>query len=93
MILSVGNKESEKIFNLTFSRKFPREIQERAYHKLVAIHAAEALENLRQPPRNRLELLSGDLAGFHSIRINQQWRIIFRWVGKDASDVQITDYH
>ncbi|MEO7098643.1 MAG: type II toxin-antitoxin system RelE/ParE family toxin [Luteolibacter sp.] len=69
------------------------EIQERAYHKLVAIHEAVSLENLRHPPSNRLELLKGNLAGFHSIRINKQWRIIFRWEGQDARDVQITDYH
>ena len=93
MIVSFGDKESEKIFKLTFSRKIAPEIQERAYHKLVAIHEAASLENLRQPPSNRLELLKGKLAGFHSIRINKQWRIIFRWEEQDASDVQITDYH
>lgn len=93
MILSFENKESEKIFNLSFSRKIPRDIQERAYHKLIAIHEAESLENLRQPPSNRLEMLKGNLAGFHSIRINKQWRIVFRWEGKDTRDVQITDYH
>ena len=93
MIVSFGDKESEKIFNLTFSRKIASAIQERAYHKLVAIHEAVNLENLRQPPSNRLELMKGKLAGFHSIRINKQWRIIFRWEGQDARDVQITDYH
>lgn len=93
MILSFGDKESEKIFNLTFSRKIPREIQERAYHKLVAIHTAESLDNLRNPPGNRLEYLSGDLAGFHSIRINNQWRIVFRWEWSHANEVKITDYH
>ena len=93
MILSFADKESEKIFNLEFSRKLPREIQERAYHKLVAIHEAESLENLRNPPGNRLELLRGDLDGFHSIRINQQWRIIFRWEGNSAAEVKIADYH
>ncbi len=93
MIVSFADKESEKIFNLTFSRKIAPEIQERAYHKLVAIHEAVSLENLRQPPSNRLELLKGKLSGLHSIRINKQWRIIFRWEGQDAHDVQITDYH
>lgn len=93
MIVSFADKESEKIFNLTFSRKIAPEIQERAYHKLVAIHEAVSLENLRQPPSNRLELLKGKLAGLHSIRINKQWRIIFRWEGQDAHDVKITDYH
>ena len=93
MIVSFGDKEGEKIFNLAFSRKIPREIQERAYHKLVAIHAAESLDNLRNPPGNRLESLRGDLAGFESIRINNQWRIVFRSEGSHATDVKITDYH
>ena len=93
MILSLGDKESAKIFNLEFSRKLPREVQERAYHKLVAIHEAESLDNLRNPPGNRLEALRGDLDGFHSIRINQQWRIIFRWEASSAAEVKITDYH
>lgn len=93
MIVTFGDKECEKIFKLTFSRKIAPDIQERAYHKLVAIHEAVSLENLRQPPSNHLELLKGDLAGFHSIRIDKQWRIIFRWDGQDAHDVQISDYH
>ena len=93
MIRSFGDKVTGKIFSLGFSRKIPREIQERAYHKLVAIHEAEALENLRTPPGNRLEPLRGEMEGLHSIRINNQWRIVFRWEGKDAHDVKITDYH
>lgn len=93
VILSFGDKESEKIFNLTFSRKIPQEVQECAYHKLVAIHAAESLDNLRNPPGNRLEFLRGDFAGYHSIRINNQWRIIFCWEANHASEVKITDYH
>jgi len=93
VIVSFGDKDTEKIYNLTFSRKIAPEIQERAYHKLVAIHEAVSLENLRQPPSNHLELLKGKLTGFHSIRINKQWRIIFQWEGQDARNVQITDYH
>jgi len=93
VIRSFGEKETEKIFNLIVSRKIPREIQERSYHKLVAIHEAESLDNLRNPPGNRLELLRGTLEGLYSIRINNQWRITFRWEGKDAHDVKITDYH
>ena len=93
MIRSFGDKETERIFNLIASRKVPREIQERSYHKLVAIHEAESLENLRNPPGNRLEPLRGGLDGFHPIQINNQWRIIFRWEGKDAHEVKITDYH
>lgn len=93
MITGFGDKESDKIFRLEFSRKLPRDIQERAYHKLVAIHEAESLDNLRNPPGNRLEALRGSLDGFHSIRINNQWRIIFRWEASGASEVKITDYH
>jgi toxin HigB-1 len=93
VIRSFGDKETGKIFDLILSRKLPREIQERAYHKLVAIHEAESLENLRNPPGNRLEVLRGALQGLHSIRINNQWRIVFRWEGKDAYDVMIADYH
>ena len=93
MIINFGDKKSEKIFNLTFSRKVDSQIQERAYHKLVAIHEAISLENLRLPPSNQLESLKGKLTEFYSIRINKQWRIIFRWDGKDARDVQIIDYH
>ncbi len=93
MIQSFGDKETEKIFNLTSSRKIPSEIQERSYHKLVAIHEAESLENLRNPPGNRLEPLRGSMDGLHSIRINNQWRIVFRWEGKDAHEVKIADYH
>jgi len=93
VIRGFGDKETGKIFNLIVSRKIPRDIQERSYHKLVAIHEAESLDNLRTPPGNRLEPLRGALDGFHSIRINKQWRIIFRWEGKDAHDVKIADYH
>jgi proteic killer suppression protein len=93
VIRSFGNKETEKLFKLILSRKSPWQIQERAYHKLVAIHEAESLDNLRTPPGNRLELLSGSLEGSHSIRINNQWRIVFRREGTDAHHVTITDYH
>jgi Plasmid maintenance system killer protein len=61
--------------------------------KLVAVDAAEALEDLRVPPGNRLERLKGDRAGQHSIRVNDQWRICFRWVDGNAHDVEIVDYH
>lgn len=61
--------------------------------KLVAVDAAEALEDLRVPPGNRLEKLKGDRAGQHSVRVNDQWRICFRWAGGNAYDVEIVDYH
>jgi len=93
VIKSFGDTETEKVFNLDASRKLPGEIQTRAKVKLDQIHAASELNHLRVPPSNRLEKLSGNLRIFHSIRINQQWRIIFVWKDNHAHDVQITDYH
>ncbi len=72
---------------------FPAGIADAARAKLVILRSAGRLDALRSPPGNRLEPLKGDLAGFHSIRINDQWRIIFRWTGNDAEDVEIVDYH
>lgn len=93
MIVSFADAETEKVFGLIRSRKLPLEIQTRAKVKLDQIHAATDLGHLRVPPSNRLEKLAGNLAGFHSIRVNQQWRIIFRWQMPDAAEVRITDYH
>lgn len=93
MIESFGDKPTAKVFAGEFSRKLPGDIQARAKMKLNTIHLATELQHLAFPAGNRLEALRGDLAGFHSIRINQQWRIIFRWTGAGAHDVQITDYH
>ena len=73
-------------------RQFPPDVQTRAFRKLVSIDAAEQVEDLRQPPSNRLEKLKGQRAGQHSIRVNDQWRICFRWAG-GAHCVKITDYH
>ncbi len=75
------------------ARRFPPEIRRSALRKLQLIHRARDLNDLRVPPGNRLEALMGEWAGFHSIRINQQWRIVFRWEDGDAFDVMITDYH
>jgi proteic killer suppression protein len=86
-------KETEKIWKGGCSKKLPGEIQERAFLRLRQLHAADLLADLRLPPSNRLESLSGDLKGFWSIRINQQWRLVFRWNDGNASDVKITDYH
>jgi proteic killer suppression protein len=86
-------KESEKIWNGGRSKKLPGEIQERAFLRLRQLHAADLLMDLRFPPSNRLEALSGDLKGFWSLRINQQWRLVFRWIDGKASDVKITDCH
>ncbi len=93
MIKSFRDTETERVFNRLRSRKLPPDIQRRAFRKLRQIHAAIALADLRAPPGNRLEPLSGDLAGGHSIRVNQQWRICFRWSDGHAHDVGIVDYH
>lgn len=88
-----GLEETERVWQGQSSRKFPREIQVRALRKLRQLDAAATIEDLRNPPGNRLELLKGKRAGQMSIRINDQWRICFRWVEKDAEDVEIVDYH
>ena len=93
MIEDFSCKETEKIWNGGRSKRLPGEIQERAFLRLRQLHAAEILEDLRIPPSNRLESLSGDLKGFWSMRINQQWRLVFPWSDGKASDVGITDYH
>jgi len=93
MIKSFRNKETEKIFNRHFSKKIPSDIQHQARRKLVMIDAAPELIAIRIPPGNRLEALKGDRKGQHSIRINDQWRICFRFIDGDAYDVEITDYH
>lgn len=93
VIESFADAETEKVFNLLSSRKLPGEIQTRAKVKLDQLHAASELNHLRIPPSNRLEKLSGNLRDFHSIRVNQQWRIIFIWKDQHAHQVRITDYH
>ncbi|GFP31041.1 toxin HigB-1 [Candidatus Hakubella thermalkaliphila] len=81
------------MFNRERVRKFDLKLQRLAQRKLAILDAAETLDDLRVPPGNRLEKLSGDREGQHSIRINDQWRICFRWLDGDAHDVEITDYH
>ena len=93
MIKSFADKETEKLFKRQFSRKLPTDIQRSARRKLEILDAAEQLQDLRTPPANHLEKLSGDRAGQHSIRINQQWRICFEWREKDAHNGEIVDYH
>ena len=93
MIKSFRDKETEKIFSRQISRKLPQDIQRIARKKLVILDAAVQLNDLRTPPGNRLEALAIDRKGQHSIRINDQWRICFKWSGGDAYDVEITDYH
>lgn len=93
MIKSFKCKQTEKIFNGIFSKKFPPDIQRRALIKLRLINAAENITDLRRPPANYLEQLQGDRIGQYSIRINQQYRICFVWNDNKAYDVEIVDYH
>ena len=93
MIEAFSCKETEKIWNGGRSKKLPGEIQERAFLRLRQLHAADLLADLRIPPSNRLESLSGDLKSYWSIRINQQWRLVFIWNEGKATEVRITDYH
>ena len=92
MIRSFGDRKTERLFADQQVKEF-RGIARRAKRKLEAVHAAVSLEDLRVPPSNRLERLKGDLRQFHSIRINDQWQIIFRWIDGDAHEVAIVDYH
>lgn len=93
MINSFGDKESGKIWNGIGSKKLPNEIQDVARRKLRMINNAQDINDLRIPPANRLEKLKGDLQDYTSIRINDQWRIIFKWIHNDAYEVRIVDYH
>jgi proteic killer suppression protein len=93
VIRSFRCNETQRIWQGQSSRKFPGDIQDRALRRLRQLHAAATLEDLRNPPGNRLEVLKGNRAGQMSIRINEQWRICFRWAAGDAVDVEIVDYH
>lgn len=93
MIKSFACKETEQIFQGLVSKKLPFEIQKTARRKLLYLNDAENLQDLLAPPGNRLEKLRGNRAGQYSIRINDQWRICFEWVGQEAENVEIVDYH
>lgn len=93
MIRSFRDKDTQSVFLRERSRRLPIEVQRIAQRKLAILHAAESEQDLRVPPGNRLELLTGDREGQHSIRINDQWRICFRWGDGDTFDVEIVDYH
>jgi len=93
VIDSFASKETKKIFSGQVSRKLPRDIQKTARRKLLYLHDAEDILDLRAPPGNRLEKLSGGRAGQYSIRINDQWRICFKWIENTAQEVEIVDYH
>ena len=93
MIKSFRCRETEKLFLRERSRKFPLDIQRKAQRKLYLLDAAVSLSDLKMPPGNRLEALAGDRKGWHSIRINDQWRICFRWKDNDAHDVEVVETH
>ncbi|GAB6081103.1 type II toxin-antitoxin system RelE/ParE family toxin [Desulfuromonas carbonis] len=96
MIASFGDKLTEALYHGTSDkdlRRLPLEIVNRTLRKLDMLNAAHDVLDLRSPPGNRLEVLQGDLAGLFSIRVNDQWRIVFRWKGGNAYEVRLTDYH
>ncbi len=96
MIHSFGDAATEDLYHgrkTSRARRFPQTIILTALRKLDVINAARELVDLRMPPGNRLEALKGDQEGFYSIRINDQWRIIFRWANGGANEVSIIDYH
>ena len=93
MIQSFGNKETEKVWNGIRSAKLPNEIQQIARRKLRMLNNAQNINDIRIPPSNRLKKLKGKRKGYHSIRISDQWRILFKWAENSAIEVEITDYH
>jgi len=93
MIRSFGDRETEQLFNREKINKLPLTLQQRARNKLLIIHAATNEKDLNTPPGNRFEKLKGNRKGWCSIRINDQWRIIFKWNEGNAFEVTITDYH
>ena len=93
MIVSFADSNTAKVWQRESVKKFGSELQRAAYRRLLILDAADYLNDLRRPPGNRLEALQGNRDGQHSIRINDQWRICFRWTAAGAEDVEIVDYH
>jgi proteic killer suppression protein len=93
MIRSFRDGQAERLFRRERVKRFDQKLRRAALRKLLILDAAESLDDLAVPPANRLEKLLGDRKGQYSVRINDQWRICFRWEGGDAYDVEITDYH
>ncbi len=96
MIASFGDSATEDFYHnrpTNRARRFPPTIRSTALRKLDMLNAAHRLDDLRSPPGNRLEALRGDLQGYHSLRVNAQWRIVFRWINDTARDVSLVDYH
>lgn len=96
MIASFGDRATEDLYHgrpTARARRFPADVVEAALVKLDSLNGAAAMLDLRSPPGNRLEALKGDMKGLHAIRVNAQWRLVFRWLGNDAYDVRLNDYH
>ncbi len=96
MIHSFGNELAKDLFDdkqTKATRRFPGELRRAARRKLAYLHDAAELNDLKVPPANRLEKLKGNYSGFFSVRINDQWRVIFKWIDGNASEVSIVDYH
>ena len=93
VIVTFADGETERFYNLGRSRRIPPDVRNRAAMRLIQLNAAARIDDLRLPPSNRLEQLRGDRAGRWSIRINDQWRVCFRFQNGDAFDVEIADYH
>ena len=93
MIVSFADKETGRIWREERCRHLPPGIQQKALDRLQLLHAATRLEDLRVPPGNRLEALKGNRKGQHSVRLNERWRLCFRWQGGNAYEVEIADYH
>lgn len=93
MIRSFADRDTLRVFQRFHVKRFSFDIQRMAYRKMLVIDAAGSISDLRIPPGNRLEKLVGNRNGQYSIRINEQWRLCFKWKGNDAFDVEIADYH
>jgi proteic killer suppression protein len=93
VILSFKDKDTQCVFQRLSARRLPSDIHRAALRRLAYLHSAKTLKDLEMPPSNKLEGLSGDRLGQFSIRINNQWRICFKWTGNDAEFVEIVDYH
>jgi proteic killer suppression protein len=93
MIKTFKDRDTAGVYFGYFARHLPHQLQKIALRKLLVIDEARTINDLRMPPGNRLEELSGEMQGYHSIRINNQWRIRFRWLNNAAYEVEITDYH
>jgi toxin HigB-1 len=96
MIASFGDRATEDLFHGRRTgrvKRFPAEILPDALRRLDMVNAAASLQDLRSPPGNHLEKLAGDMKEFHSVRVNDQWRLVFRWKGSEAHQVSLKDYH